>query len=593
MLKNLNSRWDLDAYFPGGSESEAFHAYLAKLKKDLQDFRLILAQTPHSDDPLIWQTQFETVQDLAKRLRHAQSFVSCLSAQNTQDHKARQLSGEINTLSALNDSMMSAIEERLLQLTTDQFDALLATDYFQPLSFNLKEIRHRALDKLSKTEETLINDLSTDGYHAWNTLYNTVSGALKIPVEIDGQSLILSPGQAANMMSSPNRTTRCIVFKAWEDAWSSVAETCALAINEIAGFRLQVYNHRQWADVLQEPLENNRMTRKTLDIMWETINRNKPALVQFLERQKQLLGTDQLSWHDYTAPMGQSNKTYTLDEAANFVVKHVSSFGQSMGDLVTKAFTNNWVETENRDNKRAGAFCSSSPVEKQSRVFMTFSGSTRNISTMAHELGHAYHQSVMNELAPISQRYAMNVAETASTFSELVVSAATLAAAESEEERIALLSANLQRAVSLLMNIQSRFLFETRFYERRREGYVSVPELNQLMVDAQKEAFCDSLDEYHPHFWASKLHFYSTRTPFYNFPYTFGYLFSAGVYARALAEGTAFEAKYQSLLRDTGRMRVEDLARKHLGVDIESAEFWQDAIDNVLSGLPEFLKLTN
>jgi oligoendopeptidase F len=193
---------------------------------------------------------------------------------------------------------------------------------------------------------------------------------------------------------------------------------------------------------------------------------------------------------------------------------------------------------------------------------------------------------------PLNRNYAMNVAETASTFAEMIVADASVKKAKSGEERLALLEDKVQRSVALLMNIHGRFLFETSFYEERKKGIVSTEKINQLMEAAQKEAYCDALGEYHPHFWASKLHFYITGVPFYNFPYTFGYLFSLGIYAKALEEGTAFEEKYIALLKDTGSMQVEDLAMKHLGVDLTKEDFWQKAVQLTVQDVEEFLEAT-
>lgn len=223
---------------------------------------------------------------------------------------------------------------------------------------------------------------------------------------------------------------------------------------------------------------------------------------------------------------------------------------------------------------------------------MTFSGSTDNVSTLAHELGHAFHSSVLRDLPLLNQIYAMNVAETASTFAELVVSDATIENADSEAEKIALLDEKVARGAVMMMNIHARYIFENNFYQEREKGFVSAERLSELMVEAQKEAYEDALDEYHPMFWAAKLHFYSTGVPFYNFPYTFGYFFSLGVYARALDSGEAFEEDYISLLRDTASMSTEDLAQKHLDVDLTTPDFWQDAIDLVHADIDEFLSIT-
>lgn len=223
---------------------------------------------------------------------------------------------------------------------------------------------------------------------------------------------------------------------------------------------------------------------------------------------------------------------------------------------------------------------------------MTYSGTPSNVSTLAHELGHGFHTYAMRDLHLLNRNYAMNVAETASTFAEMIVSDASLKNAKSEEEKIALLEDKIQRSVALLMNIHARFLFETRFYEMRKTGTVSTEELNRLMEDAQKEAYGDALGEYHPLFWASKLHFYITSVPFYNFPYTFGYLFSLGIYAQALKEGNGYEEKYIALLKDTASMKVEELALKHLNVDLTKPGFWEQAVQLCIDDVEEFLLLT-
>ncbi|PJN85883.1 M3 family metallopeptidase, partial [Bacillus velezensis] len=237
-------------------------------------------------------------------------------------------------------------------------------------------------------------------------------------------------------------------------------------------------------------------------------------------------------------------------------------------------------------------FCTSFPDSGESRIFMTFSGSASNVSTLAHELGHAFHQEAMLQVRQLNRAYAMNVAETASTFAEMIVADAALKQAETKDEKLFLLEDKIQRSVAMFMNIHARFLFETRFYEERKQGVVPAEKLNELMEAAQKEAFCDSLGEYHPHFWASKLHFHITGVPFYNFPYTFGYLFSLGIYARALREKADFEEKYIALLCDTASMTVEDLAMKHLGADLTERSFWEDAVRLAVQDVQEFLELT-
>jgi pepF/M3 family oligoendopeptidase len=539
------------------------------------------------------ESPFDTLQDAITRLIQAGAFCGCLSAQNVKDRQARILGARVTSLEASLSSVFTAVDKFALDVPDDEWEDLLGSPELKDLAFNLDERRRNARKLLPPEQETLINDLSVDGYHGWSDLYNTVVGRMVVPVEKDGQVVELSPGQAANWLTDADRSIREKTFAAWEKAWGEQAELCATAMNHIGGYRLALYGHRGWDSILKEPLRMNRMTQETLDAMWNTIERNKYRLVTYLRRKQKLLGIDQLSWHDVNAPLGGIGGKMSYDEAANFVVDHYAEFSPKMAAFAERAFRERWVEAEDRPAKRPGAFCTDFAASRVTRVFTTFGGTITNVGTLAHELGHGYHGWVMVGMPILTQQYSMNVAETASTMGEMIVGDAAVRSAATREEKIDLLDDKLQNAVALLMNIHSRFLFETRFYEERARGMVSVDRLNEIMVGAQKDAFQNALDVYHPHFWASKLHFYFTDAPFYNFPYTFGYLFSAGVYSRALAEGRKFaEGSYLDLLRDTGRMQVEDLARKHLGADLTGPEFWQSAIDVCLGDLDEFLRLT-
>ncbi len=344
--------------------------------------------------------------------------------------------------------------------------------------------------------------------------------------------------------------------------------------------------------MLKEPLAINRMKQETLDAMWGAINRYKTHFVTFLEKKADILGLDQLSFYDVNAPISHSVKTSSYTEGASFIIDQFRKFSPKMADFAEMAFENRWIEAEDRPGKQPGGFCTSFPDSKETRIFMTYSGSAANIATLAHELGHAYHQHVMDDLHGLNQGYAMNVAETASTFAEMIVADASVKSAETKEEKSALLEDKVKRSVAFFMNIHARFIFEQRFYEERKQGMVSVDRLQELMVDAQKEAYCETLSEYDPNFWASKLHFHITGVPFYNFPYTFGYLFSLGIYAHAQESDGDFEDDYIALLRDTGRMTVEELAAKHLNVDLTKPDFWENAIKLCVQDVEEFLSLT-
>ena len=530
---------------------------------------------------------------VVKKVRQAGAFVSCLEAQNMEDKDASALRGKVTEISARFQNALTVFDGKLSSYDDVTWNGLFEGSNLEELYFILSERRTHARQKLSENEETLINKLSVDGYHGFGQMYDTIVGSIQIPFIENEEKKYLSVGQAANKFSDPDRTVRKEIFSEWEKAWNEKGDLLAKTLNHLAGFRLNVYEMRGWKNFLKEPLEMNRMQEKTLQTMWKVIADNKKPFVKFLERKAQLLGLEKLSWYDLDAPVGSLDTKMSYQEGANFIVKHFSQFGSNLGEFAEKAFEDSWIEAEDRKGKRPGGFHTYFPESKQSRIFMTYSGTPSNVSTLAHELGHGFHTYAMGDMHTLNRNYAMNVAETASTFAEMIVSDAALKEVKKEEEKISLLEDKIQRSIALLMNIHARFLFETSFYNLRKNGLVSKEKLNELMLDAQKEAYGNALEEYHPSFWGSKLHFYITNVPFYNFPYTFGYLFSLGIYARALAEGPGYEEKYIAMLKDTASMTVEDLASKHLQVDLTQEDFWESAIKLCIADVEEFLDLTN
>jgi oligoendopeptidase F len=588
--------WDLEVFFPGGSRSSEFQNYLKQLSNSLTSFNKEVEEWK----PISNIEDVKELADLLSRLREnsqgirqAGAFVGCLQAQDVYDSNANELRGKVSVLSAEYSSTLSSFDEKLTQIEEALWSEILEKEPFNELQFVLNERRQLAKEKLSKDQEALINALSVDGYHGWGEMYDALVSHVKIPFSDDGEVKELSVGQAANKFSHPDRKVRQEVFNSWEDSWGKQADLLSATLNHLAGFRLSVYKQRKWdSDNLKEALSYNRMEKETLDIMWQVISDLKEPFKAFLDRKAKLLGVEKLSWYDLDAPVGNADHQFSYQEGAAFIIKHFGEFGDRLADFTKKAFEDRWIEAEDRPGKRPGGFCTSFPLSQQSRIFMTYSGTPSNVSTLAHELGHAFHTYALGDVHALNRSYAMNVAETASTFAEMIVADASLKTAEGKEERINLLEDKIQRSVALLMNIHARFLFETRFYEERKNGMVSKERLSKLMLDAQKEAYGESLEEYHPLFWASKLHFFITGTPFYNFPYTFGYLFSLGIYSKAIKEGKGFEEQYMALLRDTGSMKVEELALKHLNVDLTKRKFWEDGIKLCIKDVEEFLDLT-
>ncbi|TWT03653.1 M3 family oligoendopeptidase [Planomicrobium sp. CPCC 101079] len=594
-MNHYETTWDLDSIFKGGSKSEELKTYITKFEENMDELaqRVEDFSVPSS----VEQTEelgsvLTLLETTTKQLREIGAFASCLTAQDMSDNEAKILTGKRSELGAAYVSILAKLDQKFLQTDDAVWAGLLESPNLQSVAFVLDERRSNAKGRLPLEQEILINDLSVNGYSAWNQMYSSIVAKMSIEHTENGETKKLSMGQAANRLSTPDRDARKEVFGKISQAWEEESELFGETLNNLAGFRLQTYKHRKWDNPLKEPLELNRMSEKTLDAMWGAISEGKAPFVSYLKRKAELLGLPKLEWQDLNAPITKSTQKVSYDEAAAFILEQFAKFSPQMAEFSKMAFEKRWIEAEDRAGKRPGGFCTSFPDSEQTRIFMTFSGSATNISTLAHELGHAYHQHVMNNTEALNQRYAMNVAETASTFAEMVVSDAAVKNAGTKEEKIALLEDKIKRSIAFFMNIHSRFLFETRFYEERKKGAVSVERLNELAVEAQQEAYGGELASYNPTFWASTLHFHITGVPFYNFPYTFGYLFSQGIYAKALETEGGFEESYNALLRDTGRMTVEQLAQKHLGVDLEQAGFWEEAIALCVKDVEEFLELT-
>ncbi|WP_152654837.1 M3 family oligoendopeptidase [Oceanobacillus sp. CFH 90083] len=591
MVKKLQQSWDLDVIFPGQSNSGDFRQFVDEVSAEIEKLTEDINYLDANGTAEAWTEVLENLELITKKSREMGAFISCLSAQDVTDKQAEIYVAKREQIAAANSALTKIVDQKLGAITEANWKLLLEQETIKPLQFILTERRERAREQLSKNEEILIGDLAVDGYHAWNQMYGAIVGNMRIEIEEDGKVQSYSVGQASNKLSTSDRKQREYVFRQISDAWKANESLFGQTLNHLAGFRLQTYKHYGWDNVLKEPLAKNRMQEETLNVMWGAIEKHKPLFTAYLNQKAGLLGLNKLSIFDVNAPIQAKMEKKSYDEGAAFIVEQFRSFSPKMADFAQMAFDKRWVEAEDRAGKRPGGFCTSFPFSGQTRIFMTYSGTPSNIATLAHELGHAYHQHVMNDVNGLNQGYAMNVAETASTFAEMIVADASVKMAESDEEKLTLLEDKASRSIAFFMNIHARFLFEKQFYEERKHGMVSTDRLNELMIEAQKEAYCESLSEYDPHFWASKLHFHITGVPFYNFPYTFGYLFSQGIYAFAKDYDGDFEERYIALLRDTGRMTVEELAAKHLQVDLTKPGFWENAIEICKQDVEEFLEL--
>ncbi len=592
--------WDLDAIFPGGTKSQELQEKFHNIKEEIKEYQTLILSwnVAENKSPEPLKKILHKEESVEKGLGQARTFVQMWHDAYTNDEHANVVMGQIIDLLGEVETYSTIFTKKLVSISDEAWQTLLEDEQLKEVAFALNEVRDNGKRLLSEEEEKLITNLNKDGLAAWSQLYDTTVSIMTIPfTDKEGNTTEYSVGQAMNRMyADPDPEVRKQLFDNWEVAWTKYAPIFADTLNHLDGYRLTLQKAHGRENFLEEPLEYNRMSEETLDAMWQAVSKHKQSFIDLLKQKATILGMDKLGWQDVDAPVAFGDvkpPRYTYDEACDFVIENFASFGPKLASFAKHALENRWVEAEDRPNKRPGGYCEELPESEESRIFMTFTGSSNDTSTLAHELGHAFHSYVMRDLPSLNRNYAMNVAETASTFAETIISNATIAKAKTTEEKITLLNTKLENATAMFLNIHARFLFEKAFYEERSKGIVSEQRINELMVNAQKEAYGDSLSSYHPHFWCSKLHFFIDDVPFYNFPYTFGYLFSLGVYSEYLKNPEGFEDKYIALLRDTGSMKVEDLAMKHLGVDITKPDFWEAGVQLIEKDAEEFISLTN
>ena len=585
----LQETWDLEVIFAGGSQSPELAGFLRRLAQGIAGLAEQVAGL--GGEPQAWAAAIAAWQQRAAELAQAFSFVECLTAADTADAAATQLGGRLDAMEARLKTVEAALDKRMLGLPEAAWRRVAEQPGPAAIAFFLERQRTLARRKMEPEREALAETLAANGYHAWGRLYDKLAGSLRAEVEAGGERRSLSMGQLAPRLEDPDGAVRAEAFRGLEGAWREVQDLAAMALNSQAGFRLSLYGERGWDSILWEPLYLNRLRRETLDAMWAAIAAKSAGLLPFLQAKARRLGAESMRWADLAAPAARSERPFAYGAAADYVMERFTAFGGDLGEFARRAFAERWIEVQDRPGKAAGGFCTDLPLSRQTRIFMTYGRTFGGVSTLAHELGHAYHAWLLRDRPYFATGYPMALAETASTFCETLIMDAALDAAAGDEE-LALLGSIGDEAVTMLMNLRARFLFETAFFERRAQGPLTAGELSELMTEAQREAYCGGLaeDGYHPLFWASKLHFYITGLPFYNFPYVFGYLFSNGLSARARSEGPGFAAAYARLLQDTGTMTCEELAQRHLGEDLTRPAFWEAAVDRVLEVVPRFIR---
>lgn len=560
--------------------------YIGKFKKWAKEE---LASNENGKEKI--EFYIKNIEEYKGVLGRLDSFVSLTIAADSNNDDARKLEGILDKKSTELTEVFVAFEKWIGGLE-DLESIINESDILKEHKFYILEIKRGTKYSLSNDVEVAIKNMKLTGSNAWENLRNQLTATHMVDINIDGEDKSLGINKVKNMLFSGSKEVRKKAFEAEQKSNNKIEVGVAAALNGIKGEVLTECRMRGYKSPLDKTLIDSRMDEETLNAMIEAIKESLPMFKKYFLKKAQLLGYEgPLAYYDIMAPISSSEKEYSYEEARDFIVKHFTSFSQEMGYLANRAFEEGWIDGESREGKRGGAFCSNLHVIGQSRILCSYSGSFKNVCTLAHELGHAYHGNVLTKETKLNSRYPMPLAETASIFCENIVRNAAIKEGDKEEIK-AILGAELVNCSQVIVDIYARFLFEKEIFRRREEGTLSVDEIKEVMIWSQKEAYGDAIDEktLDPYAWIHKPHYYFTSRNFYNFPYAFGLLFSKGLYSQYTKEGSAFIEKYNKILALTGKATIYEVT-KFAGIDVHDINFWRSSLDMVKKDIEQFMEL--
>ena len=581
-------RWDLTNVYPS-LESAEFKEAFSNLKTKVADlgdyFEEVVSKTdektpPDQLGPIIGEVvdRFNDTYNLSSTIEpYIYSFVSTDSHNKTATRTLSEYEQASLPLQNLNVQLKAWLGKVAPILDNSLEHSASAKAH----AFMLKEAADQSKFLMSETEEALAAELSLSGGNAWGKLQGTVTSQLSVDFELGGESQKLPMPALINLRNHPDEETRHRAYDAENQAWDSVHETLAACLNGVKGETVTLNKRRGRKDALESAIELARIDRPTLEAMLDAMKDSFPMFRRYFKHKAKLLGKDKLAWWDIYAPVGKTGKTLSFEEARDFILASFEKFSPELKTFSKRAFDNNWIDAEMRDGKRGGAFCMEVQGVKESRILANFDGSQDQISTIAHELGHAFHNecAYQFEKTPLQQLTPMTLAETASIFCETIATEAVLAQVTDPMGELAVLEGQLNGASQVIVDIYSRFLFEKEVFERREEAELSADDFNEIMERAQKATYGEGLDERYlqKYMWTWKPHYYRTEISFYNFPYAFGLLFGTGLYAIYQQRGGDFVDDYKALLASTGEAMAADLADR-FGINIRTRKFWDDSL---------------
>lgn len=582
----MNTEWSLDIYYKGYddplfvSDMKSAQEAAKKLGQSVEQ-----AKTQENKEGL--KTVLLALEDCMVKIKKVYEYTMLRNAANTTDGETNDNMGRIQKIVASMAKDEAAITKYISGIA-DLEECIAADEMLTEYAFWLRNKKEEAAHQFSEEVEAMISKMNLSGGAAWSQLFDYLTSTVK--VEYEGKQITLPA--VRNLATDKSQAVRKKAYEAELACYEKIEGSIAYALNHIKSQVNMLSKERGYASALDMTLKQSHMKRETLDAMLESMEEYLPKFHEYLRAKAHYLGHEgAMPWYDMLAPIGKSEKTYTLEETKAYLVESFSEFSEDMAKMMEKAFDEAWIDFYPREGKVGGAFCAEVSHAQQSRILTNFNGTFDAVDTLAHELGHAYHSTQIFSHRALNTEYPMQVAETASTFNETYITRNAIAKTQGEE-KLALMDSFLTGTTQTICDIYSRFLFEDAVFQACEDRFLMPEDLKAMMLDAQKKAYGDGLDEkyLHPYMWTCKGHYYSEGLSYYNFPYAFGCMFAMGLYTQYEKEGKDFLPKYNALLHATSVKSIEDTAAM-VGVDLTTKEFWRSSLQSFAEMIDEYIAL--
>lgn len=567
--------WSLDDLYPAFDSPELETAY-AELEEQVTAFeslRPTLNPEMDVDDFIAMLKASEKSARLAHKLY---SFAGLAFAANTQDQTAMSAMSRV-------EQFLADVENRTLFFSLWWKDLADETaqrfmDAAGDFRYYLEEIRNFKPHTLSEAEEKVINIKNVTGVNALITLYDSITNRYGFKLEINGKTKEMTRGELMTYVRGADADLRAA---AYQELYRVYAEDGAI-LGQMYQTRVRDWgneniNLRKFANPISARNLGNDIPDEAVDTLLKVCEKNANTFQRYFKLKAKHLGVKKLRRYDLYAPVVQSDKEYDFEKATEMVMDSFESFSPKFATLAQRVFDDEHLDAEVRKGKRGGAFCWSVVPGVSPWVLLNYQGRADDVATMAHELGHAIHSMLAEDHNVFTFHASLPLAETASTFGEMMLVDKLLAHESDESVRRDLLFRQVDDSYATIMRQAYFALFERKAHEMVKEN-ASVDELAAAYMENLATQFGDSLDvsEEFKWEWVSIPHIY--HTPFYVYAYAFGQLLVLSLYQQYKAEGDAFKPRYLKILSAGGSKAPEKILNE-AGIDIRSAEFWQGGFD--------------